>query len=218
MKAIKRYICVLFTIFIVYIVYRSLLLLLIKNDPNGYFNIWFRDHCSTTILSNDLQKNFTLPSISSLSSKKNYYQMEKFFMAKKHSMTNDDNDDDDDDDDHKTGLNCRMDSDCFDFNRCPHGDDIRIYIYPYDSEHTSVLFRKIVTFIKQSKYYESDPNKACLFISNMDTLDRDRRSYNFHKYSIESSIDKLLLHEGRNHLMFNLYSGSWPDYVGMIVY
>ncbi|KAH7638661.1 exostosin-1a-like protein [Dermatophagoides farinae] len=106
-----------------------------------------------------------------------------------------------------------MDSDCFDFNRCPHGDDIRIYIYPHDSEHTSVLFRKIVTFIKQSKYYESDPNKACLFISNMDTLDRDRRSYNFHKYSIESSIDKLLLHEGRNHLMFNLYSGSWPDYV-----
>ena len=69
MKAIKRYICVLFTIFIVYIVYRSLLLLLIKNDPNGYFNIWFRDHCSTTILSNDLQKNFIGDNSNSSSSK-----------------------------------------------------------------------------------------------------------------------------------------------------
>ncbi|OTF77452.1 exostosin-1a-like protein [Euroglyphus maynei] len=103
-----------------------------------------------------------------------------------------------------------MDSKCFNFNQCPHGSNIRIYIYPYDIEHTSVLFNKIVTFIRQSKYYEPDPNKACLFISNMDTLDRDRRSYNFNKYSTESMMK--LMNEGRNHLMFNLYSGSWPDY------
>lgn len=195
MKAIKRYICLLSTLFTVYILYRSLLLF---ND-HGYW--LFRSNCISKLSNDNNVQNFTLPS---LSSRKSYYQMEKIHHAKQHESNDDDED--------NTGLHCRMDSKCFNFNQCPHGSNIRIYIYPYDIEHTSVLFNKIVTFIRQSKYYEPDPNKACLFISNMDTLDRDRRSYNFNKYSTESMMK--LMNEGRNHLMFNLYSGSWPDYNG----
>lgn len=52
------------------------------------------------------------------------------------------------------------------------------------------------------------PHIACLFISNFDTLDRDPLSDNFQKYL----PDMKPLNDGRNHIMFNLYSGSWPDY------
>lgn len=55
---------------------------------------------------------------------------------------------------------CRMDT-CFDFSRCKKpGQGVKIYIYPTADEHISPLFKKIINFIKQSKYYEPDPEKG----------------------------------------------------------
>ena len=52
---------------------------------------------------------------------------------------------------------------CFDFGRCPMGNaNVKIYIYPNDGQHASPTFMKIINVIKQSKYYEPDPNKGLL--------------------------------------------------------
>lgn len=120
---------------------------------------------------------------------------------------------------------------CFDFSRCKYNQknqNIKIYIYPNDGQHASPTFMKIISFLKQSKYYEPDPNKgkykmfhklvifsliilnliACLFISDIDTLDRDPLSVDFQKIP----PNRPLINDGRNHIMFNLYSGTWPSY------
>ena len=54
---------------------------------------------------------------------------------------------------------------CFDFNRCKHlGQNVKIYIYPNNGQHVSSTFMKIIKFIKESKYYEPDPDKGILFL------------------------------------------------------
>ncbi|XP_053209771.1 exostosin-1-like [Panonychus citri] len=110
---------------------------------------------------------------------------------------------------------CRF-SNCFNFNRCPPGERLRIHIYPELSKlkssspplTISSTYQKIITIIESSIYYEPDPDKACLFITRYDYLDRDRLSLDFQK-----NLPSLLpLDNGRNHIVFNLYSGTWPDY------
>lgn len=59
-----------------------------------------------------------------------------------------------------TKQHCRMDT-CFDFSRCNDlVRSVKIYVYPIDPQRVSPTFVKITNFIKQSKYYESDPNKG----------------------------------------------------------
>lgn len=112
--------------------------------------------------------------------------------------------------------NCRMES-CFDFSRCQR--DFRVYVYPLEPSLTgstpplSPNYQKIITAIKESRYYTPEPDRACLFVLGIDTLDRDSLSEDYVR-NVPSRLQRLPhWNNGRNHLIFNLYSGTWPDYV-----
>ncbi|XP_076128101.1 exostosin-1 [Alosa pseudoharengus] len=105
---------------------------------------------------------------------------------------------------------CRMDT-CFDFARCERG--FKVYLYPpANGEKISESYQKILTAIEDSRFYTTDPQEACLFVLSIDTLDRDQLSAQY-VHNVKAKIQSLpLWNEGRNHLIFNLYSGTWPDY------
>nr|XP_012774456.1 exostosin-1 isoform X2 [Maylandia zebra] len=105
---------------------------------------------------------------------------------------------------------CRMET-CFDFARCQSG--FKVYIYPQQrGSEISETYKKILTSIEESRFHTTDPLRACLFILAVDTLDRDQLSVQYVQ-NIRSRIQNLpTWNDGRNHLIFNLYSGTWPDY------
>ncbi|XP_023652819.2 exostosin-1 [Paramormyrops kingsleyae] len=105
---------------------------------------------------------------------------------------------------------CRMDT-CFDFSLCQNG--FRVYVYPLPKgEKVSESYQKILTAIEESRFHTTDPSDACLFVLSIDTLDRDQLSSQY-IHSVKTKIQSLpLWNAGRNHLIFNLYSGTWPDY------
>lgn len=88
---------------------------------------------------------------------------------------------------------------------------MKIHIYPDEASNPNLIvsstYSKILNVIKSSIYYEPDAAKACLFITRYDTLDRDPLSQDFQK-----SLPQFIQSAGRNHLVFNLYSGTWPTY------
>lgn len=111
---------------------------------------------------------------------------------------------------------CRM-SNCFDFSRC-EAETLKVHILPQSngfnatsqSGENNIIHRSILDIVKKSLYYEPDPTKACLFILEEDTLDRDPLSQSF-----RPNLRSMFRYEdryGMNHIIFNLYSGSWPDY------
>lgn len=103
---------------------------------------------------------------------------------------------------------CRMET-CFDYNKCKNG--LTVYVYPVE-DNISPLYQKILNVITESRYYTNDPSRACLFVLGIDTLDRDPLSGEF-VHNIPSKLQRLKYwNDGRNHIIFNLYSGTWPDY------
>nr|XP_057903637.1 exostosin-1b isoform X2 [Doryrhamphus excisus] len=109
------------------------------------------------------------------------------------------------------GKRCRMDS-CFDFSVCKK-NGFKVYVYPQQKgEKISESYQNILSTIEGSRFYTSDPGQACLFVLSLDTLDRDQLSPQY-VHNLKSKIQNLpLWNDGRNHLIFNLYSGTWPDY------
>ena len=105
---------------------------------------------------------------------------------------------------------CRMEN-CFDFTRCDN--DFKVYVYPMDENvPPSSSYLKVLNAIKESKYYTSDPIQACVFVLSLDTLDRDNLSKDYIR-NMPLRIQRLpLWNGGQNHIIFNLYSGTWPDY------
>lgn len=106
---------------------------------------------------------------------------------------------------------CTMDK-CFNFTKC-NSNNFRIYIYQQPSLIVSDIYRNIIKILESSPYKTNNSDEACLFVSLIDTLDRDKLSVNYVK-NLKELIPKLTYWNvtGRNHLIFNLYSGSWPDY------
>ncbi|KAK3931796.1 Exostosin-1 [Frankliniella fusca] len=117
---------------------------------------------------------------------------------------------------------CRMET-CFDFERCR--TDFKVYVYPFSSDSDSEVdaelpvppqspsYQKLLNVIIESRYYTSDPGQACLFVLAIDTLDRDSLSQNYVR-NVQARIQRLRLwNNGRNHVIFNLYSGTWPEYL-----
>lgn len=109
---------------------------------------------------------------------------------------------------------CRM-STCFDISRCINQKPIKIFIKEptnnqVGSGENNIKHQNMIKILQRSKYYVSDPNEACIFIPGEDTLDRDPLSPSFvsNLNNLFGPKDNL----GMNHLVFNLYSGSWPDY------
>ena len=108
-------------------------------------------------------------------------------------------------------LKCRMET-CFDYSKCSL-ERFKIFIYAQPSLIVSSNYRKIINILSNSEYTTANPQKACLFISSIDTLDRDKLSVNYVK-NLKKIIPKLEYwnRTGTNHVIFNLYSGSWPNY------
>ena len=109
------------------------------------------------------------------------------------------------------GKRCRMDS-CFDFSQCQK-KGFKVYVYPQQKgEKISESYQNILSAIEGSRFYTSDPGQACLFVLSLDTLDRDQLSPQY-VHNLKTKVQNLpLWNDGRNHLIFNLYSGTWPDY------
>ncbi|KAK9507686.1 hypothetical protein O3M35_007487 [Rhynocoris fuscipes] len=111
---------------------------------------------------------------------------------------------------------CRMET-CFDFARC--SKDFKVYVYPLADESTgevplspSPAYQKVLDVITESRYYTPDPSQACLFVLAIDTLDRDNLSADYVR-NVPSRLQRLKSwNGGRNHVIFNLYSGTWPEY------
>jgi glucuronyl/N-acetylglucosaminyl transferase EXT1 len=100
---------------------------------------------------------------------------------------------------------------CFDKTKCLK--DFKIYVYPiHAGEKLCPLFAKILKVIKESSFYTDNPSEACLFIPSIDTLDRDRLSADY----VQRVGDKIrslpFWNSGTNHIILNLFSGTWPDY------
>ncbi|KAF4800092.1 Exostosin-1c [Turdus rufiventris] len=103
---------------------------------------------------------------------------------------------------------------CFDFSRCErHG--FKVFTYPQErGQPISETYSKILSSIERSRYHTLNPEEACLFILGIDTLDRDHLSGQYVRDVDEKIRGFALWNGGRNHLIFNLYSGTWPSYSG----
>lgn len=102
---------------------------------------------------------------------------------------------------------------CFDIARCRPGSGFRVYVYPdVVGVQSSQLYSNVLKVIRSSRYYTDNPSHACLFVPSIDPSDRDRHSKDYVK-DLPSRWARLPhWRDGRNHVVFNLYSGTWPDY------
>lgn len=107
-------------------------------------------------------------------------------------------------------VRCTMET-CFDRTKCLNG--FKVYVYPIQNgEKISPLFGKLLKVLRESRFYTDDPQKACLFIPSVDILDRDNLSEDY-VHDMPSKIWSLPhWNGGINHIIFNLFSGTWPDY------
>ncbi|CAI2351721.1 unnamed protein product [Caenorhabditis sp. 36 PRJEB53466] len=116
---------------------------------------------------------------------------------------------------HTQRKTCTM-SDCFDLSRCEFSKKVYIHplVKPFDQTPQSVTYEKILKHFQESDYFTNDPNEACLLLLGIDTTDRDVRSQNYVKNVDEyiGSLDPAVWNNGRNHLVFNFYHGTFPDY------
>lgn len=100
---------------------------------------------------------------------------------------------------------------CFDFAKCE--GTFKIYIYP--SAHNAKVssnYAKILKSVLRSRFHTKDPKKACLLLPSFDFLDRDRLSKDYQK-SLKKKLWSLShWNNCKNHLIFNLHSGTYPDY------
>lgn len=117
--------------------------------------------------------------------------------------------------DHRKVINykqCTMET-CFDFSKCY--DHFLVYVYPPEPVNSlgatppiSANYQKILTAITESRYYTTDPERACLFVLAIDTLDRDSLSEDLVR-NVPQRLQRLPhWNNGRNHIIFNLYSGK----------
>ena len=105
---------------------------------------------------------------------------------------------------------CTMET-CFDRTKCLN--DFKVYVYPIQAGgKISPLFGKLLKVLRESKFYTDDPKDACLFIPSVDTLDRDNLSEDY-VHDLPPKVSSLPhWNGGVNHVIFNLFSGTWPDY------
>jgi len=103
-------------------------------------------------------------------------------------------------------------SSCFDITKCS-GRAFKVFVYPLEENvPPSGSYFKVLNAIKDSRYYTSNPHDACLFVLSLDTLDRDPLSQDFVR-NMQTRVENLKYwNNGLNHIVFNLYSGTWPDY------
>ena len=120
-----------------------------------------------------------------------------------------------------TQIQCRFGT-CFDFSPCTSG--FRVFTSnpsPSDIKERirSPMYLKILMSIRQSNFYISDPSHACMYVLTTDTIDRDHLSKDY-----VSKLDKkvhrgdLWSRQGKNFIIFNLFTGTWPDYLESLAF
>jgi len=100
------------------------------------------------------------------------------------------------------------------FNSSPKCSETRFkfYIHEQPTSIVSDLFKNIISTLKSSAFVTDDANEACLFILSIDTIDRDKLSKDYLQ-NLSLILNELSYwSNGRNFLVFNLYTGTWPDY------
>ncbi|KAJ3050385.1 Exostosin-1, partial [Rhizophlyctis rosea] len=100
---------------------------------------------------------------------------------------------------------------CFDYSRC---SNLTVYVYPYNPSDSSISpkYLSILNAISSSPYITTDPTQACILIPNVDTLDRDVRSNRYLRNANERLQALPHWNGGLNHLVWVLYSGTYPHY------
>jgi glucuronyl/N-acetylglucosaminyl transferase EXT1 len=108
---------------------------------------------------------------------------------------------------------CTMEK-CFNFTKCTndyHMFKIHIYNLNDTQHHTSPMYKSILSLLRKSKYFTTHAHEACVYVLPYDTLSRDRLSSSYVRdlrfRLLEQQINNL-----QNHLVFNLYAGSYPTY------
>ncbi|VDL89569.1 unnamed protein product [Schistocephalus solidus] len=105
-----------------------------------------------------------------------------------------------------------------------------VYVYPPDPTLPAPpeTYQRILEIIRNSSFYTASPEEACLFIPGLNTIDRDplstwfipdldERLQRLPYWSFQPNPENIarntsLSTPGRNHLIFTMYSGTWPDY------
>ncbi len=109
---------------------------------------------------------------------------------------------------------CRMET-CFDFSRCSGGPPFLHHVYSLDeldSAPMSRAYAKVLNLLRDSPLHSDDPEAACLFVLPLDTLDRDKQGAGYVR-NVQGRLSRLRLwNNGTNHVVFNLYSGTYPGY------
>lgn len=103
---------------------------------------------------------------------------------------------------------------CFNFTKCTPSN-FKIYVYNEPSVLVSKVYKEIIQVLSKSSYATSNPEETCLFVPLIDSLDRDRRSKNYVTNYKDQLYSLKYWNNGQNHILFNLYSGSWPSYKEM---
>ncbi|CAG0882058.1 unnamed protein product, partial [Darwinula stevensoni] len=100
---------------------------------------------------------------------------------------------------------------CFNFTACLK-NGFRVHVYQSSVKPVSDSYQRILNVLRQSSLFTPDPSQACLFILDIDTLDRDILS-NDYVTDVPSRLKNLpLWNGGMNHVIFNFFAGTWPDY------
>ena len=106
-------------------------------------------------------------------------------------------------------------SNCFNIQKC-HATGFKIYIYPYigleASGPVSDIYQNIIDAAKRSRYYTENEAEACLKVLYIDTIDRDKLSARYVTEIEEKIWQTPGWNHGENHVIFCIYSGTWPDY------
>jgi energy-converting hydrogenase Eha subunit H len=101
---------------------------------------------------------------------------------------------------------------CFNFSKC-NSKDFKIHVYREPKIIRSSISEEILNATLESPYYTSNPNEACLYLLQIDTLDRDPSSKAYIQ-NLNIIIENLSSwNNGENLILFNHYSGTWPSYI-----
>lgn len=113
---------------------------------------------------------------------------------------------------------------CFDWTKCQREPKVYVYPNPEDS-FLWPAYAKILRVIRESALYTENATEACLFVLSVDPTDRDRLRYSINSPpplssenyvkdlpDLISALDQKIWNGGRNHIIFNLYYGTFPDY------
>lgn len=110
---------------------------------------------------------------------------------------------------------------CLDVYRCGRlsNHKLTVYVYPLVrfindkgtvvSDAVSEQFRELLEAVVESPYYTPDPEKACILIPAIDTLNQN----NLRLVEIGQALASLpYWGNGENHLLFNMLPGTVPNY------